>query len=158
MSEELALKVRQQTGCVPFRTGTGTGKRSTEFRVRSFDTWKDYTEKDFKQHQDSMRSFAEQEFEHHANAAARCINLLIHAAARRGGGYVLTICNDFERFVMDAHDRYKLKSQVVALAKEEKVPYAGQGTAAAEIVNFAVAPLNTAYSFPLSSEMHSDSK
>ena len=156
MSEDVALKVRQQTGCVPFRTQKG--KPRPNQKVLAFGTEEDsaeheYTKTDYDEHQQSMRKFAELEFGERALAAARTVNLLFYAAAERGGGYVLSICDDLERFVMATCEQYKLDPYFATVARNAILQYIGRDkNPEGSIKSFAKAPLAVASSFLLPTE------
>lgn len=152
MSEDLELKIRQQTGCVPLRTKRAKPRPSQ--KVFAFgnedDAEREYTGADFELYQRHMQEFAELECDDHALAAARCIHLLVRAAKRRSGGFVLSICKDFERFVMNAYEQYRLNPYVTALARDETFRYIGRdGDPEGSIRGFATMPLSASISFLL---------
>lgn len=153
MTEEMALKIRQQTGCVPFRTRKDKPRPNQKvfaFGNEDAAAEHEYTKADFELYQQFMHEFAELEAEDHALAAARCINLLTRA---RGGGFVLSFCKDFERFVMNAYEQYELEPYVIGLVRDEVLRYIGQSSDPDKhIRGFSKTPLSVAISFLLPTE------
>ena len=150
LSRNLAFKLRRQTGCVlRYTAGDETGPKAYEVRGLSAATRRKYTKEDFEAHQAILRGFLDEDFGHTIQAASRCVALLLHAAAARNPGTALALCEDFEQFVTSSFESYKLAPNFRGLLQREWADHNPDLDIEVATKNFPIAPLSTAYSFPV---------
>jgi len=149
MWNELALKVRAQTGCALTRKPGKDGRQHYEITNRSAQTLRRYTKDDFEEHRKVSTPY-EEDLPEQIAAARRCCHLLLSAAARRRDGTLAAILHDFEHFAVKSFELYRLAPEFEGMLREDWLPCNKETLNIKTVVrNFPLAPLSTAYPFQL---------
>jgi len=150
MSDELALRVRAQTGCLLTRRTDPDGKERYHVVAGSVESLGTYTREFFEKHRKGMQSWDSEDFQSHVKAVINCVNLLMRAAKRRGGGTALAIEHDLEQFLVKTYESYGLKTYLKALLRDDVLPLFDEEAFDLDLLvrTFPLAPLSTSYSFP----------
>jgi DNA-binding XRE family transcriptional regulator len=158
MPSDLALKIRVETGCCLTESTGRRGERIFDVKAVAADTLKKYTPIDFRGHREAMDEFYNSDSEElisMCQGATRAIDLMLHAANRRGGGVMLAFVKDFENFLARTFESFRLASFLEGYVRES---YESSAPAKVAAKSFPLAPLSTAYPFPSSVEMDVASK
>lgn len=141
MSNELAIKVQIQTGCSLTST-IRNNKTVLQVAPYAVTTLKPITHKDYEDHRATMQGF-DDDLESHLRAAIQCLLLVLRAAHRKSGGTYLSIVKDFEYFVANAFESYRLAENLKELLKDNW----SKSNVDLAVRSFPVAPLTTASPF-----------
>jgi putative transcriptional regulator len=144
MSEDLAIKITRQTGCVLTCKETENGGSRYNVGAVGADTLRAYTKEDFDSYRRSMKQVDESDFEHTDKSAVHCIDLVLRMAKRQGEGTVAAIVQDFETFVAKLYLGYGLKPQFQAELRENWLPLNAQLEIDRDVANFPLLPLGVA--------------
>jgi hypothetical protein len=152
MSSELALKVKFHTGC-QIKTERGTdGHWKHSIAPISENTWAEYTEEDFKEHEQMRSHSTGASFAMSLRGAGRSIDLLLHAALRRDLATAQSIRIELEQFLIRIFADYGLEPELRGLLNEEWNKEENDLNITAAAKRFASIPLGLSVQFPSSLE------
>ena len=119
MSSELALKVKFHTGCQIKTERSTDGHWEHSIAPISENTWAEYTEEDFKEHEQMRSHSTGASFAMSLRGAGRSIDLLLHAALRRDLATAQSIRIELEQFLIRIFADYGLEPELRGLLNEE---------------------------------------
>ena len=151
MSSELALKVKFHTGCQIKTEQCTNGHWEHSVEPISENTCTEYTQEDFKEHDQLRSNSMAATFTNSLRGAGRSIDLLLHAALRRNLATAQSIRTELEQFWIRIFADYGLEPELRDLLKEEWNEETDLKITAA-VKRFGSIPLALSVQFPSSLE------
>jgi len=122
MPSDLALKVRIETGCCLKESKNQRGRPTFDVVAIATSTLKKYKAEDFAEHRQAMNEIYSSdatELTTMCQGATRAVDLLIHAASRRGGSVMLGFLKDLENFLAKSFESYGLRAFLSGYIEEK---------------------------------------